>query len=135
VLTLGTPNAGTGQYDTENFTTPQQTQDCVGVDTGGKAAITKPKVKGTKSVKRGRQVTYTVSVKNYGKQAAKGVKIVMRGKGVKAGTKKIRKIMPGKTARTKVRAKFVKKGKIKVKVTASAKGVKAKTTVMRVRVK
>lgn len=137
VLTLGVQNKATGQYDTQDFTTPRQTQDCVGVNTGGgaKAAITKPKVKGSKRAKQGRAKTYKVIVKNYGKRAVKGVKIVTRGKGVKAGTKKIRVIKPGKVARTKVRMKFRKKGNIKVKVTANAKGVKAKTSVIRVRVK
>ena len=137
VLSLGVQNPNTGQYDTEDFTTPRQTQECVGVNTGGgaKGALTKPKVKGAKRAKSGQRKTYRVAVKNFGKRAVTGVKIVTRGKGVKAGAKKIRKIRPGQTVRTKVRMKFTRKGKIKVRVTANAKGVKAKTTVMRVRVR
>ena len=136
VLTLGVPNPGTGAYDTEDFTTPQQTQDCTAGDDsgGGSAGLAAPKVKGPGSVKAGKSGTYTVTLKNTGSKALKGVKVAASGKGAK-GAKKVGTIKPGKSAKAKVKVKFTKKGTIKVKFKATAKGAKAKTKVFKVKVK
>jgi len=129
-LTLGerdTSGAPTGPNST--VVAPTVTKDCVGTKANLKAKLAKPKVKGPAKAKRGKKVAYKVTVKNTGGAAAKGVKIVAKGKGAK-GAAKVGKIAPGKSRTVKVKVKFTKKGKSKVTFTAkssnggSAKGKK-----------
>jgi len=137
VLSLGVQDPNTGQYVKEDFTTPKQTQKCTGEGPsggGGKAGLAAPKVKGPGSVKAGKSGTYTVTLKNTGKKALKGVKVAASGKGAK-GAKKVGTIKPGKSAKAKVKVKFTSKGTVKVKFKATAKGVKAKTKTFKVKVK
>ncbi|HTU13583.1 MAG TPA: CARDB domain-containing protein, partial [Solirubrobacterales bacterium] len=82
------------------------------------------KVKGPKSVKKGKKGTYKVTVKNTGTAIAKGVKIAASGKGA-SGKASGGNIAPGASKTISVKVKFSKKGRFKVKLRASAKGVAA----------
>ena len=98
-----------------------------------KAALGKVTVKGSKSVKRNKSTTWTVTVPNTGNATATGVKVSVSGKGVKASGK-VKNIAAGGKQSAKIKAKFKKTGKVTVtfKVTsanAGSKTAKAKVTV------
>jgi len=123
VLTLHDFDLNTGIYINE---TQVQTEDSVQTCTGlpGKARFGSVKVKGPKSVKKGKKGTYKVTVKNTGTAIAKGVKIAASGKGA-SGKASGGNIAPGASKTISVKVKFSKKGRFKVKLRASAKGVAA----------
>ncbi|HTU13827.1 MAG TPA: hypothetical protein VMF31_01395, partial [Solirubrobacterales bacterium] len=79
VLTLGLYDPNTGTYQNENLPSAPSEMTCDGQ--AGKGAFSAPKVKGPKSVKKGKKGTYKVTVKNTGTAIAKGVKIAASGKG------------------------------------------------------
>ena len=97
------------------------------------AKISKVKVKGPAKVKRGKKATYKVKIKNGGNAQATGVRLKVKGKGIKS-KKSVGKIAAGKTKPVKFKFKPKKPDKIKVsfKVTsknAGGKTVKKKITV------
>lgn len=99
-----------------------------------KASITKLKVKGPSTVKRGKQVSYRVSVTNAGKAAATGVRLGVRGRGVRSGAS-IGKIPAGSTRTVKVKLKPRKAGKSRLnfKLTTSNAGGMSKRQAITVR--
>ena len=101
--------------------------------TNPKAKISKVSVKGPAKPKKGKKATYKVKVSNPGNIDAAGVKLQVKGKGVKA-KKSVGKIAAGKSKTVKVKLKFKKPGKVKLtfKVTSSnagGKSAKKKVTV------
>jgi len=133
VLTLGAYNPNTGQYDNvQDLTSASQNVPCTGA--AGKGAFSTPKVKGPKSVKKGKKGTFKVTVKNSGTATASGVKVAASGKGAK-GSGSTGKIAPGASKTITVKVKFTKSGTSKVKFKATAKGVAAKTGTFKVKVK
>lgn len=129
-FTLGERDTAGEPIGTESvIDAPPVSKTCVGTpSTPQKAKLAKPKVKGAAKAKRGKKVTYRVTVKNSGKAAAKGVKIAAKGKGAK-GAAKVGTIAAGKSKTVKVKVKFTKKGKSKVTFTAkSSNGGSSKAT-------
>ncbi len=99
----------------------------------GEAKIGKVKVKGPAKVKRRKKTTYKVRISNFGNAQANGVKLKVKGKGVKA-KKTVGSIAAGKARTVKVKLKFKKPGRVKTsfKVTsgnAGGKTAKKKITV------
>lgn len=82
-------------------------------------------IRGPKQVRRGKMITYGARIFNSGNVAATGVKLGVRGRGVRVN-KKVERIPAGKSMTVKVRFKFKKLGKIKAtfKVTSSNAGGK-----------
>lgn len=116
---------------------PRLTLPCVGKPgkpAPAKAKIGKVTVKGAGKAKRGKKVTYRVTVRNTGGAAAKGVKVVAKGKGAK-GSANGGTIAAGKSKTVKVKVKFTKKGKSKVTFTAKSRNGGSKKAVKRVTVK
>ena len=133
VLTLGRYDPNTGTYvDKIDLVTDPTTQTCTGLP--GKARFGSVKVKGPKSVKKGKKGTYKVTVKNIGTAIAKGVKIAASGKGA-SGKASGGNIAPGASKTISVKVKFSKKGTAKVKFKATASKVSAKTGTFKVKVK
>ena len=100
-----------------------------------RAKIGKVKVSGPAKVKRRKKATFKVRITNSGNARANGVKLKVKGKGVKA-KKSVGSIAAGKTKTVKVRLRFKRPGRVKAafKVTsnnAGRKTVKKKTTVRR----
>ena len=98
-----------------------------------KATIGKVSVKGPAKPKKGKKATYKVKVTNSGNIDATGVKLKVKGKGVKA-KKTVGSIPAGNSKTVKVKLKFKKPGKVKLtfKVTSSnagGKSAKKKVTV------
>ena len=110
------------------------TSDEIAIATfAGKAKISKVKISGPSKVKKRKKAIYKVKIMNSGKTAATGVKLQVKGKGIKV-KKKVGQIPAGKTKTVKVKLKFKKPGKAKTsfKVTSSNAGgktVKKKITV------
>ena len=99
-----------------------------------RAKISKVKVKGPAKVKRGKKATYKVKISNAGDAEATGVKLQVKGKGVKA-KKNAGTIPAGASKTVKVKLKFKKPGKVKTtfKVTSSNAG--GKTVKKKIKVK
>jgi subtilisin family serine protease len=98
-----------------------------------RAKIGKVKVKGPAKVKKGKKATYKVRVSNSGNAEAAGVKLNVKGKGVKA-KKTVGTIPAGASRTVKIKLRFSKPGKVKTtfKVSSSnagGKSVKKKITV------
>ena len=91
-----------------------------------KAKIGKVKVKGPNRVKRKKSATYRIKVSNSGNAAATGVRLKVKGKGVKA-KKSVGKIGVKKTRTVKVRLKTRKPGKVKVMFRVTSKNAGGKT--------
>lgn len=128
-FTFGTRDTDNKPTSPDTYASDSGVKTCTGVS--GQAKLGKVKVKGPKNAKRGKTATYKVTVKNAGGATAKGVKVQMSGKGVKA-KKSIGNIPAGKSKTVKLKAKFKKAGKVKAtfKVTSKNAGKKtAKTTV------
>ena len=129
------------------------TRDTLGMDSGpttilnastsyactgaaGKAKFGGLKIKGPKKVKRGKNATFKVKVKNAGTANAKKVKVKASGKKVKGKTKvNVGNLKPGQTKTVKFKLKLKKKGKIKTTFKATGKGVKVKVGKTKVKVK
>ena len=91
-----------------------------------RAAFGKVTVKGPGKAKRNKRVTYTVRVPNTGEADATGVRVAVKGKGVKAsasgGT------IAGKASKSvKVRVTAKKTGKVRMTFTVTGKGIAKKT--------
>ena len=99
-----------------------------------KAKIGKVSLKGPAKAKKGKKATYKVKVTNSGNAAATGVKLKVKGKGIKA-KKSVGKIAADKAKTVKVKLKFKKPGKVKLtfKVTSSNAGGKTVKRKIRVR--
>ena len=97
------------------------------------ARIGKVKVKGPAKAKKGKKATYKVTVSNSGNAEATGVKLQVKGKGVKA-KKNAGTIPAGASKTVKVKLKFKKPGKVKTtfKVTSSNAGGKTVTRKIKV---
>lgn len=78
-----------------------------------KAAIGKVRISGSRKIRRDRTVTYKVRVSNSGRAFATGVKLRVKGKGVK-GRSHIGRIAPGRVKTVKVKLRFRKPGKVKL---------------------
>ena len=100
----------------------------------GEAKIGKVKVTGPAKVKRGKKATYKVKVKNSGNAAATGVKLNVKGKGIKA-KKSVGKIAAGKTKTVKVKLKPKKPGKVKASFKVSSDNAGGKTVKKTIRVR
>jgi hypothetical protein len=92
----------------------------------GKAKIGKVSVKGPSKVRKGKKATYRVKVSNSGNIDATGVKLKVKGKGVRLKTS-VGKVAAGKTRTVKLKLKPKKPGKVKLtfKVTSSNAGGKS----------
>lgn len=99
-----------------------------------KAKISKVTVKGPAKVKKGKKATYKVKIKNSGDATAKGVKLKVSGKGVKA-KKSVGKIAADKTKKVKVKLKLKKPGKVKVTFKVTSKNAGGKTVRKKITVK
>lgn len=99
-----------------------------------KAKIGKVVAKGPKKSKKGRKATCKVRVKNSGNAAAKGVKLKVRGKGVKA-KKSMGSIPAGKSKTVKVKVKLKKPGKVKASFKVTSRNAGGKTVRKRIKVK
>ena len=99
-----------------------------------KAKISKVKVKGPAKVKKGKKATYKVTVKNSGNADATGVKVKVKGKGVKA-KKTVGTIPAGSSKTVKAKLKFKKPGKVKVTFKVTSKNAGGKTVKKKIRVK
>ena len=98
------------------------------------AKISKVSIKGPKKVKKGKKATYKVRVANSGNIDATGVKLQVKGKGVKA-RKSVGKITAGKSKTVKVKVKPKKPGKIKASFKVSSKNAGGKTVKKKIKVK
>ena len=125
-ITKGSESCPDGQVGTP--------PDCA--EPQGKAKLAKPVIKAPKKVKVGKAMTVRAKVKNAGDADAAKVKVCLATpkalvKGKAKRCKTIKKIAAGKTgvAKFKVKTKKTKKAKkgkkVKLKVTASGKGLKA----------
>ena len=131
-FTFGTRDTDDTPTSPNTFASDSGVEPCSGVS--GKAKIGNVKVKGAKKVKRNKKTTYKVKVKNVGSTTAKGVKVKMSGKGVKASGK-AGNIPAGKTKTVKLKAKFKKKGKVKAKFKVTSNNAGNKTAKKTVKVK
>ena len=91
-------------------------------------------VKGPKKVKKGKKATYKVKISNSGNIDATGVKLKVKGKGVKA-KKLVGKIAAGKTRTVKVKVKPKKPGKVKAKFRVTSGNAGGKTAKKKIKVK
>ena len=99
-----------------------------------KAKIRKVKVKGPARVKRKKKATYKVRITNSGNARANGVKLKVRGKGVKA-RKTVGSIAAGKTKTVKIRLRFKKPGKVRVSFKVTSKNAGRKTVKKKIKVR
>ncbi|MBK8293427.1 MAG: hypothetical protein IPK93_01110 [Solirubrobacterales bacterium] len=99
-----------------------------------KAKIRKVKVKGAAKAKKGKKAAYKVKVKNSGNAVARGVKLKVTGKGVKA-KKSVGKIRAGKWKTVKVKLRFKKPGKIKTTFKVTSKNAGGKSAKKKIKVK
>ncbi len=98
------------------------------------AKISKVKVSGPKKVKKGKKGTYKVRISNSGNAAANGVKLKVKGKGVKA-KRSVGKIAAGKSKTVKVKVKPKKPGKVKASFKVTSKNAGGKTVKKTIKVK
>lgn len=103
-------------------------------DGSGKARINRAKVSGPRKLRMGRRSTYKVKIGNAGNTKAKGVKVKVSGRGVKA-RKNVGKIAPGKVRKVKVRLKPRKRGKVRLKFKMTSRNAGRKTIKKKVTVK
>ena len=75
-----------------------------------------------------------MKIGNAGNTKAKGVKVKVSGRGVRAG-KTVGKIAPGKVRKVKVRLKPRKKGKVRLKFKMTSRNAGRKTIKKKVTVK
>ncbi|MCO5315477.1 MAG: hypothetical protein M9938_04850 [Solirubrobacterales bacterium] len=131
-------DASADSSDTWPVIAPQLNVPCTGKPGNppatGKAKVGKVTVKGPASAKKGKKVTFKVTVKNTGSATATGVKVTASGKGAK-GSANVGSIAKGKSKTVKVKVKFTKKGKSKVSFTAKSKNGGSKKAVKTVKVK
>ena len=99
-----------------------------------KAKIKKVKVKGPAKVKKGKMATYKVKIKNSGNVKATGVRLKVKGRGVKS-KKSVAKIGAKKTRTVKIKLKPKKTGKVKLKFKVTSKNAGGKTAKKKIRVK
>lgn len=133
-FTLGTrDDSGNPSSPDSTVSSPETSQPCTGKAGAPPAAFANLKVKGPKSVKKGKKGTFKVTIKNTGVGAGKAT-VTVSGKGVK-GKASAGNIAPGASKTVKVKVKFTKKGTAKAKFKVAAKGAKAKTKVLKVKVK
>ena len=127
-FTLGERNsAGEPTGPSSILSPPPLKVPCTGTGgggSGGKAGLSKVKVKGPGKVKSGAKGTFKVSFKNAGKKTIKGLKVTASGKGAK-GSARAGSLKPGKSKTVKVKVKFSTKGSIKTKFKITGKGAKA----------
>ncbi len=100
----------------------------------GEAKIGKVKVKGPAKVKRKKKATYKVRITNSGNARANGVKLKVKGKGVKA-KKTVGSIAAGKAKTVKIRLTFKKPGKVKVTFKVTSGNAGGKTVKKKIKVK
>ena len=100
----------------------------------GEAKIGKVKVKGPAKVKRKKKATYKVRITNSGNARANGVKLKVKGKGVKA-KKTVGSIAAGKAKTGKIRLTFKKPGKVKVTFKVTSGNAGGKTVKKKIKVK
>jgi hypothetical protein len=133
-FTLGARNdANEDEGPTSTITAPQLVQDCVALPGGPPVKFGPVKVKGPKSVKKGKKGTFKVTIKNNGETTASGVKVGASGKGAK-GSANAGSISAGSSKTVKVKVKFTKKGVSKVKFQVKS-GKSSKAKVFKVKVK
>ena len=99
-----------------------------------KAKIGNVKVSGSKKVKKDKKATYKVKISNSGNINATGVKINVKGKGVKA-RRAVGTIPAGKSKTIKVKLKPKKSGKVKVSFKVTSKNAGGKTAKKKIKVK
>ena len=129
--TLGNPTSPTTTLNASN------SYACSGAF--GRPNLRTQNVKGPKRLKRGQTKVYRVRVVNRGTRVAKGVKIGVRGKWVKARNQRVGKIAAGRAKTFRVRAGLngkARRGKSTViKFRTNAKQTKATVGKTRVRVR
>lgn len=99
-----------------------------------KARIDKVTVSGPAKVKKGKKAVYKVKVKNSGNSVAKGVKLKVSGKGVKAKNS-MGDIPAGRSNTAKLKLKLKKPGKIKTSFTVTSSNAGGKTVMKKIKVK
>jgi hypothetical protein len=97
----------------------------------GVAGFSKVKVSGSSKVGRRKKATYKVRISNSGNAAANGVKLRVKGKGIRA-KKSVGKIPGGRTRNVRVRPR--RPGKIKVSFRVSSDNAGGKTAIKKIRV-
>ena len=99
-----------------------------------KAKIKKVKVKGSAKIKKGKKATYKAKITNSGNARATGVRLKVRGRGVKS-KKSVGKIGAKKTRTVKIKLKPKKPGKVKVSFKVTSKNAGGKTAKKKIKVK
>ena len=91
-------------------------------------------VKGPTKAKKGRKATYRVTVSNTGGAGVTGLRLNVRGRGVKTN-KKVGGLAAGKSKVVKMPLRFKKTGKVKLTFTATASNAGSKSATKTVKVK
>ncbi len=96
--------------------------------------IGKVTVEGPSGARKGRSNAYRVKVTSTGNARATGVRLQVKGKGVKA-KKKLGRIGAGKSKVVKVKVRFKKPGKVKASFRVTSKNAGGKTVKKKIRVR
>ncbi|MBK8294091.1 MAG: hypothetical protein IPK93_04670 [Solirubrobacterales bacterium] len=99
-----------------------------------KAKIRRVKVCGPKKVSKSRRATYRVRILVKGNTPATGVRLKVRGKGIRSN-KRVGKIGAGKTRKVKVAFRPKRLGKIRVKFQVASSNADGKTLKRWIRIK
>ena len=121
--------------DAAGSTDPSPATRSFTVDTSvDKAKISKVSVKGPAKVKRKKKATYKAKVTNSGNIDASGVKLQVKGKGVKA-KKNVGTIAAGKSKTVKVKLRPKKPGKVKTTFKVNSNNAGGKTAKKTIKVR
>lgn len=128
--TRGTAGNATGTEST--IQAPPISVPCTGA--AGRAQLSRPEVKGSASVKAGAMAVYRVMLKNSGTATARGLEVSASGKGA-SGRAPAGTLAPGKSRSVKLKVRFRKPGRSKIRFKVSGARINAVSAVRRVQVR